>query len=449
MADTATTSTFDKWAKEVFPFGDDYWKQFNQATPALDLINSTNKVPFFGKHEGKYIVVPAMTAAGANDAVPFGEESGLSRASKETVDRLKYNVAMHNSSIKITGLAMDTMIGGDQSVQNELDFLMMQRPKSFNKQMNYYLHGTGSGLLANVVSVSGNTITVDDATQLPVDRDIIIRNKTTGGLSGSGQTANYALTVTVQNTSTNVITVAREDGTAVTLTGQTSVDAIYPYDSQGKAMNGFGIMCSTANPTDYGSSTAYFGTVDRAANPWWQGNGFSALDSSGNTQAFDMFRDLQPAIDGIEKRAQEFLDAKSVTDNNGNDFTVRWYAFTGRQNWRALGNQMKRDQRTDGGSNSNVSLKGGWKGIDYEGCVFVVDNDAPPSKIRMMHFASIKRYDVRPVYWDDRTGAIWIRKTASDGRDADIFKAYMLYRGQMIAVQCLTHGEITGLSATA
>ena len=89
-----------------------------------------------------------------------------------------------------------------------------------------------------------------------------------------------------------------------------------------------------------------------------------------------------------------------------------------------------------------------WPGIEYEGALFIVDNDAPTTAMRFLHWASVRRYVLRNWFWDNRTGSIWERINASDGRDTEIFKALMYTRQQLITVRNNTHGEIYGTAAT-
>lgn len=428
-------SNLSALSKEWFPEGDQYFVQIDRKAPALDLVESTNKIPFDGSvsSDGRYWRIPVATSGHANPAVASsGETSGLPEAGRMELDYLTFNKASHWQAMQITGEAIDTMIGGQASIQDGLQMQMREQMPEARKELNAVLHGDGSGAIAVPSSISGSTVTCDSTSRLKVGTHIAILGDTTG-TAYTGSPSNLAIEVATIPSSTT-FTVTDENGTAISLTaGAIANHTIYRYSSQGRSINGFGIMVSDANPTNWGSSTSYYGGVNRSSNSWWNGYRLNA-----NSGTISIHNHIQPMIDQLRRNAGDYLRA-------GPD-GVLWYCFTGYQNVRTLGNALKADQRT---APNYLTLKGGWKGIEYEGAVFVIDDDAPPSKIRFVHPGSVRRYVVRPWFWDDREGSIWSRVSATDGRDSDVFKAYMYTRQQLITVRCKTMGEIYGTSATS
>lgn len=422
-------------SKEVFPEGDQYWVQIDRKTPGLDLVESTQKIPFDGSasSDGRYWKFPVATQGHANPAVgSSGETAGLPAAGRMELDSVYFNKASHWQALQITGEAIDTMIGGQASIQDGLQLQMREQMPEARKEMNAVIHGDGSGAVAVPSDVTGSTITVDSTSRLRVGTELAMLGDTSG-TAYTGSPSNKALKVATIPTSTT-ITVTDQDGTAVSLTaGAVSNYTLYRYSSQGRSINGFGIMCSDANPTNWGSASSYYGGINRSSNDWWK-----AYRLNANSGTISVMNHIQPMIDRLRRNAGEYL--RPGADG------VLWYAFTGYQNSRIIGNALKADQRT---APNYMTLKGGWKGLEYEGAVFVIDDDAPPSKIRFVHPGSVRRYVNRPWFWDDRTGAIWKRTTATDGRDADVFKAYMYTRQQLISIRCKTMGEIYGTTATS
>lgn len=431
-------SALSALSKEVFPFDDQIWTLYDRKTPALDLIDSGQAVPFDGRmsSDGKYWVFPVATDGHANPAVAVGEGAGLPEAGRTETTQVQFNVKSHFQRMKITGDVIDRMIGGQYSVQDGLMFQMKQQPLDARKEFNRLIHADGSGSIGVPSAISGgNTITVADTSFLKVGTQFVIKHDTTGALY-AGQTVGTALEVSsITNSTTFVAT--DENGAAISLTNNASLSGytMYRYPgTQGGAINGFGIMVSDSNPTNWGSATAYYGNVNRSTNSLWQGYRLNA-----NSGTVSIQNHIQPFIDTVRRRSGEFIRPQGVDG-------ITWYAFTGYQNCRTIGNALKADQRT---APNYMTLKGGWKGIEYEGAVFVQDDDAPPSRIRFVHPGSTRRFVVKPWFWDDRTGSIWSRATADDGREADAFRATTYTRQEYITIRCRTMGEIYGTTATS
>ena len=434
---TVDLSNLTAISKEVFPEGDQYWVQIDRKTPALDLIESTDKIPFDGRtaSDGRAWYFPVATSGHANPAVgSSGESAGLPSAGRMEMDRVVFNKASHWQALQISGEAIDTMIGGEYSIQDGLQLQMREQMPEARKEFNRLVHGDGSGLIASPTSFTANTITMDSTAYLRVGTELSIIDLDDSTTQYPSTTTNAVLKVSSVDSST-VVTVTDGDGGNPGLTvGSSTAYGLYRYNSQGRSINGFGIMCHDANPSNWGSATSYYGGINRStANAWWQ-----AYRLNANSSTISVMNHIQPMIDTLRRRAGEYL-------RPGSD-GVLWYGFTGYQNMRIIGNALKADQRT---APNYMTLKGGWKGVEYEGAVFVIDDDAPASRIRFVHPGSVRRYVNRPWFWDDRTGAIWKRATATDGRDADVFKAYMYTRQQLISVRSRTMGEIYGTTATS
>jgi len=428
-----TTGSLNSLAKEVFPEKSEIWSQIDQKAPALDLVERTNKVPFLGKlSDGRYLKIPVRTNSGANPAVGIAELGGLPTAQKQTTSHWQFNTASHWQALELSGMVFDTLDGGDASVQDVFTFEMKHQIMDARKELNRLLHSDGSGALAACVSNSGATVTVDSTADMKVGTQCIIKGETTG-TADSGQPSNASAVV---ETIPSATTVTFETEAGVQITGWSSLgaaDSVYRYDSQGLAINGFGIICSNANPTNWGGGSPKFGNVDRSTNTWAQAQNLSAASS-----IIDIQTHVQPFIDTIRRAAGQHLS----TDGEG----ATWICFTGYQNFRALMNAMRTDQRT---APQQTMLQSKYPSIDIEGAFFVVDDDAPPASIRFVHGPDLRRYVRVPWRWDDKTGSIWHRRTATDGRDADVYKAYLKTRQQMAVVRCSTMGQITNINATS
>lgn len=428
-------------SKEIFPKGDQVFVQMDRQTPALDLIERTNRIPFMGKvsSDGRYLLIPVITDDSPNAAVPYPESGGLATPGRAETDTWQYNVVDLNQALKITGKVLDTVTGGAASVQSGLSLQMREQMPAARKELSRLLHRGGSSLRAIVSATDGaQTVTVDDTSILKVGMDIHIRLREGNGTLLGGQTETVALQIQTIPSSTS-FTVLNEDGTTPTLTnpGDTTY-GVYRWGAQALAPWGFANLVGQSNPTDMGSDSSpiYFGGVDRdvVAGNWARAS--DPVDALGGS--IEIGNHIEVMIDNIMRNAGDFLPKAS-------DGEI-WDVFLGYQNWRTIGAALKADQRT---APNYVKLRGGWQGMEYEGAMFVKDVDAPPSRLRFIHGPSANRYVVRNWWWNTRDGnSIWQMTTTPGGRFADAYIAFLMTRQNMLATRCSTNGEIFNTSAT-
>lgn len=444
MAEPAVFATTDLSAlsKEVFPESDPFWDFVDQATPGLDLIERTSNIPFNGSSEGKYFVFPVRMAGSANPMVGVGTAqrgTGLPVAGKQSWQRLLYRKATHFQALEMEGDVFDSITGNPASTIDGFTAEMQNQAADARKEHNKLLHGDGSGAIAvpSNYATSTQILTVDDNSRFQVDTQFNIRADATGSLL-TGQTAGVSLVVTSVNTNGTEIGIEDENGAAPGLSnGAISNHSCFRYDQQGKVINGLGIICNDADPTNWGNSgTDTLGGLSRSTFPLWQ-----AYRHNAGGDQLDIQDDIQVFLDALKRRATHVIQP----DARG----VRWYAFCGYQNFRILENAMSVGQRFLGQRVKLTKDDRVYDGIEYEGANFVVDDDTPAAAIRFAAGRFLRRHVVIPWRWDDREGAIWSRRLATDGRDADIFKAYMFTRQNLYSVNNLPMGEIYNTSATS
>ncbi|MFH0908912.1 MAG: hypothetical protein V1929_09125 [bacterium] len=409
-------------------------------TPTLDMIEATKQIPFDGRTEGKHFVFGLRTAGSANPMVGVGSSqrtTGLPIAGKPTYDRLIYNTAKHVQAFELEGDVFDALRGGDESMLDSYMDIMRDQATDWRAEENKIVLGDGSGRIATLTARDNgaHTITVSDNSRLDVGRQIVIRYGTTGALLG-GQAAGTALVITSKSSDGVTCGVTDEDGSTVTLSDPSAGGYYaFPYDAQGKVMNGLQIICSDSDPTTWGNSgTDALGGLLRSAQPLWAGYRLSAASAMLDVQAH-----LQPFLDHIRKRGAKW----AKPDGRG----VQWYAITGYQNFRVLEHALTVGERVP----PRLKLAKDnrmYDAIDYEGAAFMIDADANPANVLTFAPATIRRWERKAPHWDDRTGSIWHRTLANDGRDADIFKAYMQNMSQLIAVCALPNGELYSTAAT-
>lgn len=421
-------------AKEVFPAGSEIFSNVERSTPGFDLLTKANQIPFMGRWEdGLYLKFPIETAGGQNPAVPVSETGGFPSAQNVTLDSLKCNIATMVQSFKHSGLAAETLTGAnDSAVQNGVKYQMKQLLLDARKRGNVWLHGDGSGALAVPSSASDATVTVDSTANLSVGTEFYIADDDDSTTLWTGQTSGTALRVSSITSSTTFVC-TDENGSSPTLTATQSGYSIYPYGSaQGKAAHGFGIICSDADPTNWGSSTAYYMGKTRTGNAWHQG-----YVVASNGTMVDIQTDIQPFMSNLKRRAGQWLGM------NG------WIAFCGYDVFWNLYNSMQTNRTTAVPMVKLTGMNGAeYDALDLYGAKLVIDNDAPPTKIRFVHRDSIRRYVLKEWGWLEQAGgSMWQQGQASDGRDNDTYVARMMTRWQLISIRSLPMGEINGISA--
>lgn len=428
-------------SKEVFPEGDPYWNQINQEKVLLELIEEDPNVPFNGTlSEGKYFVYPARSAGGANPAVPTRESqrnTGLVTPSFQTGTQIKYNRTRMDHAIELMDDAMHVVKGGEAATIDALQLEMREAMPDIQQESNRWYHGEGGGLLATPTGApaGGNTFTVDSTTRMPVGRQFVVRDLDQGTLHAQTTLGTALQVSSVTNSTTFVAT--DEDGNAINLTDTTTGFGIYPYDTQGNAINGLGIICSASNPTTWGSTSVYFGNVDASTETWWQ-----AYEHNAGGDAIDIQADLQAWKDAQMRRAGSWLKAESKGQNLG----ITIFGVTGHQNYRAIGNALQSSQFTTA---NYKTLTGGFTGVEYEGMVIVPDADAVASRIRFWCPRELRRYVLKPWGWDDTGGSIWERQRANDGRETFIWRARMFTYQNLLTVRRKCHGQIYNTVATS
>lgn len=236
---------------------------------------------------------------------------------------------------------------------------------------------------------------------------------------------------------TPTLTVANEDSSSLSLSApSTNTEmGLYFYDSQGSSIHGLGNLCDPGNPVNWGT-TAYFGDINRstAGNDFWVPQ---SIDAAG--APVDVVAHIQTLLDKIDEFASDDADGDS------HDSTI--YALSGYDNWRSIGNQLSKDQRTFA---KPETVEGGYTGVRYERAVFVRDRDAPATKIRFFNPQTCYRYmpeDIGPI---TITGSMWsqVSNLAGDGRVNDAYIMRLRTYQQIYAVLCNGNGSIYGLDAT-
>lgn len=458
----SASGDFSAWLKEKFPMGSKVWNVINRDTALADAMTSGNQVPFGGSFvsDGLYLKFPGVTEAGANTAVPFGEYTPMANPGKVEVNSIRCNVTSMNHSLRFTGFALDEFDGGDASVQNAFDLQMLQRVEDARVSFGRQLADDGSGRFGvlSAISNSGGTFTITNDRGILKGDEFDIRDDAAGTLyNDSGSVFSSTLagkvtsitsrTVQTNGLTTTVFNATYDDGSPISLPNDSTISGytVYRYRAQGLSINGLGIICSNANPTNWGPlNSGYFMGTDASANEWHQAYVFNCDTSGGSTpQILSIQNHLEPFLDAFRRRAG-FLMPQSL--NNGTADVV-WMGFTGSQNIRAVANACKLNERYQG---EQFMFMKKYPAFNFEGLLLVREHFVNPSEILCAYMPDLYRYERRPWFWDTRTGATWQRdRDPATGRDIDSFRMRALCRQQVACIRRKTQGKLYNLAATA
>lgn len=437
MSVSVISGLLDPILKEVWPEMSEMFYQKDQAMPLLEMIQSTNKIPFRGMTEGKYYKFPLITENGQNAAVGIGETDSLPYESQPVYDYVTGNNASHWQGIDISGFTMDMVDGGQASVTNVMSHLLQDSLTSFKKKKNWLLHQDGSQLQTGATN-STDTFTVLDASQLVNGMRFLYRHKSAGTLKAAvaGNTAAVPLMVSALNKTNKTFTAVTTTGATATVTTDASGDyGIYPHNGQGKGMYGLGAVCSAGNLSATYGATAYFMGKDATAtgNEFW-----NPKEVDCNDVILDIQAHVQVLIDQIRADGLEFCRPQ--------EDGVTWLVPTRWHNYRAISNAMRLDYRT---TVDEKVLRSTYKTIEYEGAFFVPDNDAPVDELRFANLRWLRMFETVPLQWNNKS-VEWLQGTSSaDSRTNDTYKRWLYTRLNLFTVLRKVHGRIHDLLATA
>jgi len=450
MATEVTTNSLDGFTREIAPRGSDFFVQFERSRPALELVNISGKVPFNGNFtsDGRGLFFHNVIRGGPNAAVPLPEGGAYAQPSSPDRDRVRFNLRSINKRVRLTGLVKDTATGMPYTIADEVMFQLEQAREDAQKEMNWTMHQDGSGLratLATAAAVSGgNTITVDTTDRLKVGDALNINARATGttlpqDVGAPSVTIGVKVT-SITNDTTFVVSASNGANPQFTTLADGSAYGVYYKGSQGQALWGFANFTSDLNPSNHGS-TVLFGDVDRSVpgNEYW--NAGHRINANG--AQISIRTHIQVLQNRILKKAGTFLNGnRQLTPDNQ---AFMWIGFTGFEVNTALGNALKADQTT---APNNITLKGGFRSVEYNGLVPIVDNDAPPDRLRLIHPGSLERFVNRDWSVLEETGSMWRPGSDVNGEDADVYILTLLTRQALVGVRMNVHGEVYNLSAT-
>lgn len=436
------TSKIDAITRDVYHDRHRIWAQYYQNAPTLDLLDQGRMLATIAKHEGKRIYVPCEIGENPNLAVPVGENGPYPVEGGNSYDKLVFNASKFVGVLGLTDTAMDSATGGDQSFGNIIALEMRSIAKNTRRRENRYTYLDGSSQLGTLPASGAWTtatkkfkVAASDMQNFRVGMELGLYElaPSSGGPNKPhGTWANPTtapFVVAALDTSANTVEVVAALGLTSDIADLSAYGLFLWRTAQGENLIGFGIICSDADPTNWGGTGASFalGGALRSSNTWWKGK---VLDATATPSA----------VFNIEDHVLEIQ--RQIRQETGEDPDL---CFVEDRSWNRIRNEMRQDGRFD----SQVTmLKQKYRTIEIEGTKFVRDRDCPTTDAFFITKADLYRYNWIPWQWEQRDGRIWNRATdAGTGRAIGSYRAYFATRKQLIPFACRGMGRVKNLAA--
>lgn len=390
-------------------------KQFNTAAVLFNRMFEGKGIPISNRgleipvHVGPNADFTFLTDGGT---LPAGGGQRLTRAS----------VGFQNFALacQFTGATLDAVGADAVTYAKALTFNIKNATIDAMKYLNIYSFGDGSGLLSKAVTASwaaaNNAVSKDVSNSADGSRFLRV-GMTIEIHDGVTSTVRGTLTVTAVPTTTTIkATVVSDTSLASVTTG----DAIYVSGSYGTAIMGVdGIV-------DDGTLVPTFQGVSRTDFPEFTGNVISLSGSPSLSRAH-----LRRAVAAIQI-ALGSVDMGSL-EIWSHPAQLHAYADLGWTLKRFVGTAQKLDL--------------GYTAYEWEGIPWVIDTDAPKSKLFFLDSSSLLKTTARALSFDDRSGAILKQVPSSTaGRYDDKFVAFLLARFNLGAYTPRRNSKVTGLA---
>jgi hypothetical protein len=374
----------------------------------------------------------------------YADGGNLPTGDSEKFNRAIVGFYSYVKPIRWTGAALDAGGGGDATTYaKSLSVNVRNGVIQAIKELNAYSFLDGTGILGKVGAiVTPSTVatwtldvtgTGDGARYLRPGQFINVYTGTVAPVKFSAQILQVNNTLGAAGTVTNA-----QGGGAVTLTMNpassataTAVgDAIVSSQSAGAgAADSFNkVMAGLKVIIDNGTFAVNFQNINRINNPQYNAN---VIPLSGTPP---LTRDHLRRSLWLIQQARGAVDLSKIRIWS-HGAQLHAYAEMGWTLKQFNGTAMKMDL--------------GYTAYEWEGVPWVIDTDAPRDTLYFVNKDSMLKVTARKLSFDDRTGSILNRIPTTTGGYADIFEAYLEFRGNLGCefpnANCVT----TGLNVVA
>lgn len=287
----------------------------------------------------------------------------FSRATKQA----KWETRNVFAYVQITDKTIEASKTNRASFANLLTQELKDAENDARDSVNRQFFGTGTGLIGTIADVTDTVFTLDSVIGLAEGMAI-------DTYTGATANTDLGLRITKVDHVNKKITVAACVDTA-------AGDLVYINGNKGIELTGFGAIIATSG-TLYG--------LDRATYPW-----LCSQVEAVNGEISEVV--IQKAIDLSE------LMAGGEVDHLMGSYGVL----------RAYGNLLTAQKR----QNNTLELKGGWKGLDFNGIPLVREKYMASGTLAGICKKDIKLYRMADWDWMDRDGSVlkWIANKAGYG----------------------------------
>ena len=327
---------------------------------------------------GRKFVFPVRFGVGEGQG-NRAENATLPSEGFGTYDQAYGNVRFQYGSLYISGPAIEATEGGKATFASALKQSLKDTRDGYRLETHRQSWGDGSGTLALVNGAASSTIqTVDSPYGLTYD---------TGSLEASQNVRAFRKNMVVLFKTTGAVrTVSAVNGDS-TIT----LDSTISTTDNEEIIRGDSTALNNEDLEFYGISKAVMATgtyygIARAGEPGWQSN---LIDMDGEPLDEDM---LQYAMDIAE------IHGDGVSTPN-----LLISEHKARRLYVALLQEQKRFVNT-------LDLKGGFKGLDFNGVPWVVDKMCPPQRVYFLNMADFVWFVMKQIGWIQRDGSVlkWV-----------------------------------------
>ena len=363
----------------------------NSVNPLLARVKqSTNDV--WGKEIRK------LAIHGINGGIGAGTEDGeLPSATGNNYEQFVTTLKNLYGTIEISDKAIRASENNSGAFVNLLNAEMEGLIKASSFNFGRMLFGDGSGIIGNVISVSGNVITLDSVKNVIEGMLIDIRDESGSvilGATGRRITGvdRVNKTVTVSGATLSTVT----EGAVVTVQG-----------SYNNEITGLAKIFDQSSETLYG--------VNKAENPW--------------------LAPYTKAVNGAISEAEIQVALDTIEENSGSavNFIVCSWGVR-----RALINLMSKNKRIV----DVMNLEGGFKALSYNGIPIVADRFCPEGTMYLLNTDDFTLHQLCDWQW----------LTGDDGRilkqipGKPVYTATLVKYADLICDRPYGQGKLTGIT---
>lgn len=458
-------STAQSVLKEVFA-QEEVTKQFDEGTLLMDIIekgdqNAPQMAEMLGEYDGTYVIFPLHTAGNPNVGVGVRETKEYPEEGAQTYAQAKYRCKYVTSVVGLTRQIMTRGRGNPQSIFNIAAKEASAVIANTKRRMNQWLHGDGSGLLANVVSYSnsagGGTYTVDSSALVPVNAEIIVRKKEDGGWA-SGTTPDWTNTQGVYDpafvsskTATTLVLKKADHTTNFGTSGDNSTNAmgVYFWDAQGTVPYGIDNVCTAVNPpnagfdsgnavtaTDDGGLLCTFGAIDRtnATNAFWKAlnNTDDGITTNLAGSSVSIEEHIQPLIAAINQEDSTLIDEDAII------------AVSQQGQWWQVVNALESGKRTE--VRPRI-VDGKYEVVRYGPITFAYDSQSTANTMKFFAPRYLFRMQASPWQVEDLSGSQYERVNGVHSRPTGKWRMTMFSEQQLCASYCGVNTKFTNIAS--